>query len=237
VFATSVALAQQGDARGIIRKAIDAHGGEKLLLKYQAATSKFKGTMDYPGTKALISGETSLQRPDLMKVVMLMEVKGQKLQTSQGFNGKRFWMSALGKTTDVTDEKFLADVRDEQRIEGGAGLLTILEGPYTLTSLGEIKIKGKDAVGVRVTRKGSREYNLFFDKGTSLLVKIERKAAEPTTGKDFIQEKYFSNYKEQDGMQVPGRLELHKDGRPLMELDILELKHFERLDPSQFAPP
>ena len=43
--------------------------------------------------------------------------------------------------------------------------------------VGEIKIKDKAAIGVTVSKEGSKDVNLFFDKTTGLIAKIEMRRA------------------------------------------------------------
>src|SRR5437016_4035413 len=58
------------------------------------------------------------------------------------------------------------------------------EKAYTLSTLDEIKVDGKPAVGVKVSAKGHRDIELYFDKESHLPVKTVRFSIDPETRKE-----------------------------------------------------
>ena len=86
-------------------------------------------------------------------------------------------------------------------------LVPLLNKGFQLASLGEIKVDGKLAIGVRVSHKGHRDINLFFDKDKGLLVKSEMTVKDPMAGgKEVTQETLYSDYKEVSGVKRPSNL-------------------------------
>src|SRR6266404_5659266 len=130
--------AQETDVKAVVRKAIAAHGGEKDLGKFQAGTSKYKGTMHILNQKADISAENSFQKPDKFRSAMTLTIAGQMVDVLTVFDGKKFWVSAQGQTKEIDDEKTLKDVRESLQVEG-SGLVDILKEPYELSAIGEVK--------------------------------------------------------------------------------------------------
>ena len=227
--------AQESDVKEVIKKAIAAEGGEKLLRKYQAGTAKIKGTMELMGAMVKISGESTVQKPDKLKHVLTLEIMDKELQITQVYDGKKMWRSFMGQTMEVDDEESLEEMRQALRVESAAGLVDLLDKSYTLDAIGEVKVKDKAAVGVRVNKKGQREISLFFDKKTHLLVKTEMRVRE--MGQERTQEKFFSNYKDRNGLMYPSRLVIHKDGKLFMDLEITESQPLEKVDDATFAMP
>jgi outer membrane lipoprotein-sorting protein len=229
--------AQDTDLKAVLRKAIEAHGGEKNLAKFKAAVSKFKGSIEIQGNKYDITGETSLQKPDKVKNVMTLNINGKMVEVVTVFNGKKLWVASMGQTKEIDDEKILKAAREEMQAEGAGSLADFLEKPYELNALGDVKVKGKDAIGIRVSKKGQKDISVFFDKKTHLVVKTEMRTLDGMTGQEVTQEKFVVGYQEKSGMKIAKRVEIVKDGKTFMDIEILDTQPFEKLDDSIFAKP
>src|SRR5262249_21770538 len=107
-----------------------------------------------------------------------------------------------------------------------------------LASLGDVKVNDKPAVGIRVSEKGFRDVNLFFDKDKSLLVKIETVVKDQMTGgKEETQEEILSDYKETNGVLQPMELVINRDGKKYVDGEITEFEPKEKIDDAVFAKP
>ena len=51
---------------------------------------------------------------------------------------------------------------------------------YALSSLGELKVNGRPAVGIKAKKKGAADLDLWFDKKTRLPVKAEMRVTDST---------------------------------------------------------
>ena len=112
--------AQEPDLKGIIRKAIDAHGGEEKLAKMKGASSKFKGTLIVNGMTLDVTGESVAKLPDKFRNTLNLNINGMAIETAQIFDGKRYWVAAAGNTQELKDEKIIKEVREQ--IEAAADL-------------------------------------------------------------------------------------------------------------------
>src|SRR5262245_33526245 len=65
--------AQDDELKAVLRKAIEAHGGQKTLDKL-GATSKFKGTIELMGQTLDLTGESAFQRPNKIKNSVTLNV-------------------------------------------------------------------------------------------------------------------------------------------------------------------
>jgi hypothetical protein len=228
---------QDADLKAILRKSIEAHGGEKNLSKFKAVITKFKGTMELQGLTFDVTGETSLQKPDKVKNVMKLEIKGKAIDVITVFNGKKLWVNAAGQTKEIDDEKILKAAREEMQAEGAGSFADFLKAPYELSAIGDVKVKGKDAIGIRISKKGQKDISMFFDKKTFLTVKTEMRALDGMTGQEITQEKFILSYQDKSGMKIAKRVEIVKDGNAFMNIEILDATPFEKLDDSVFAKP
>lgn len=235
---TLSARAQDNELRNLVLKAQKAHGGKTALNKYPAIQVKYKGDVDANGMKAKVEGEVSYNFPERMKNVITVDVNGMKIEIQQGYDGKVLWLNVAGMVSEIKDKELLAEMKESMYSELVASLADIESKDYELSALGEMKIKDKDAVGVRVSRKGKRDVNLWLDKKTHMLVKSEFRGKDPFGMQgEANQEKYFSGYKAFSGVQTPLIMEVHNDGKKIVEMELSDVRYFEKLEDSHFNRP
>jgi hypothetical protein len=226
----------QNEARSVIDKAIKATGGVERLAKVKATRAKFKGTGEFPGVTADLTGESLVQFPGQLKLEVTAEVQGQKVPVIFVLSGNKAWLHLLGETTELKDEE-LKEAKEELYAERVQSLVPLLEDKaFTLTPLGEVKIMGQDTVGVTVAYKGYKDVNLYFDKATGLLCKTERRSLNDDK-QEITEESFFSGYKEIDGVKVPMKLLVHQDGKKYLELEVTEHRFVDRLADAEFTRP
>ncbi|MCI0682188.1 MAG: hypothetical protein L0Y71_08795 [Gemmataceae bacterium] len=233
----SSARAQDDELRALVAKATKAHGGKELLKKYQGAQVKYKGKVDSMGVMADVEGEIYVY-PERMKNTIAVEVNGMNIKIQQGFDGKALWIDVMGMSQVIDDADKIKDMKENMYAEQVGNLVDLDNKEYRLGALGEMKIKDKDAVGIRVSKEGKRDVNLWFDKKTHLLVKHEFRGKDPFGQQGEVNnEKYFTGYKDVMGVQTPAHMEVHNDGKKIVELEITETRYHEKLDDSTFAKP
>jgi hypothetical protein len=228
--------ARADDLGPIVDKAIKAHGGADRLAKYKATQVKTKGTLHLGGSIPFTQ-EVSLQMPDRVKSTMDLEAGGKKITVILVFDGKKGWINAAGQPTKDMDDKVIAEVKEDLYAGSLIRLMCLKDKAYELSPLGEVKIDGRPAVGIKVSSKGHRDVSLFFDKETGLLAKTERRAVDPMSGQEYTQEKLFSDYHDVNGIKTPKRAVVNKDGEKYLEAEQVEAKNLESLDDSVFAKP
>src|SRR5262249_39086085 len=106
--------------------------------------------------------------------------------------GDKGWRNLSGMVEDL-DEASLAEMKLGRYYDRVTNLVPLLkEKTYTLAPLGEHKIQGKPALGVKVSSKGQPDIKIFFDKATGLPVKTEYRF------RDMLHESYLSDWREPD---------------------------------------
>jgi hypothetical protein len=106
-----------------------------------------------------------------------------------------------------------------------------------LSSLDEIRVEGKPAVGVLVKSKGHRDVKLYFDTASGLLVKREYPLLDPASGKEVLQEVVFRDYQETDGLKHYKKILAFRDGKKVFDAKVIEIEFFDKLDEKVFAKP
>lgn len=226
------------EAKDIINKAIKAHGGKEVLVKYKGSKSSMKGKITLP-----MVGETDFTResaymlPDKFKETLELDIGGNKISVVTIVNGKKMSIESNGMEIKVTDA-IKNTMKDAQNMLQIGRLVPLVEDKaYKLEGLGEIKVEDKPAVGVRVTSKGKKDVNLYFYKDSGLLAKVEFRGVEPGTEKEITEERIFVEYQKEkkDGQAVPKTVLVKHDGKDFLKAEMVEVTFHETLDDSEFA--
>jgi outer membrane lipoprotein-sorting protein len=218
------------DARVLIGKAIKATGGKDKLAQFKAQTFSEKGTYYGMGQGQPYTGKYAVQWPDKFR----MEIKD--VFTSV-FDGDKGWVNFMGETKEMTREQ-LANQRESSAAQYATTLLPLEDKSYTLTTLPEIKVDGKPALGVKAAKKGMPDVSLYFDKATGLLIKYSfRTKSEEEKGKEVTQDVYLSDFHDVQGVQISKKVVIKRDDKQFIESDVFDVKLLEKLDDKVFAKP
>jgi hypothetical protein len=232
----TAAARAEDDAKAVIVKAVKAHGGEEAVTKYKAGQTKAKGKIELLGGLEFTQ-ESSFMLPDKIKETVDMEVMGQKLHVVSVFNGSKAYIEANGQEVPVEDKIKEALKDGVYAMKVGRLVPLLKEKEFELSSLGEVKVNNKPAVGVRVASKGQKDISLFFDKETGLLAKVEHRTVDPQSGNEITEERIITEYTKTDGVPTPKKVTINHDANKFMEIEVLETKRLEKLDDSEFAKP
>jgi len=223
------------ELRAVIARAIKAHGGEEKFAKQKAGITKSKGTIHLLGGIEFTS-EVFSQLPNKFREVSNLEIMGMKITVATTYNGAKAWIVAGDKTMDA-DEKILEEIREHLHMGKVARLIHLKDKEFELAALGESKIEEQTAIGIRVSSKGHKDVNIFFDKATGLVAKIERRAVDPTSGKEFSEERIIKDYQEIEGLKTIKKLLIKRDGAKYIDLEVTEIKLVDKHDDSLFEKP
>lgn len=234
--AASRGPAADDDAKAIIAKAIKAHGGEETLAKFQAGQAKNKGKIDLPGVGEVeFTQEVSYMLPGKFKESLELQIGGMKVAVQTLCSGDTITIEANGTAVPISDAIKEA-MKDAGNLMKAARLFPLVrEKGYELSLIGEAKVEGKDTVGVRVSKKDAKDVSLYFDKETGLLAKLEHRTSDAATGNEVAEERIIDGYqKNADGIPMPKKVLVKRDGKKFMEAEVQEAKLLEKLDDSEF---
>src|SRR5262249_12266082 len=156
-----------------------------------------------------------------MRLEAQVEVQGQNVNLVYVVNGGKAWLRALGETVELKGEE-LEDQKESLYAEHVQRLVPLLKDKaFTLDPFAALKVKGRDAGGVKVASKGHKDGNLYFDKETGLLAKQERRALDEAK-QEVTEETYYSDYKDVSGVKVPMKVAIHHDGKEFVEMEMTE---------------
>jgi hypothetical protein len=233
----SSSLRAQDDLQAVIDKAIRAHGGAEKIDKHKAGHVKSKGTVDVNGMTIGYTEEATYHLPNKFKSLQQLDINGMAVKVLIGYNGTKAWINVNGMDVDMMLDK-IADLMKDQAYLSEVTRLTVLKNKdYELSSLGESKVQDKPAVGVRVSRKGHKDINLFFDKDSGLLLKFEHRTTDFNTMQEVNEERIITEYQDKDGLKEPKKALVNRDGKKYIDVEVVEVKYLDDIDDTQFSKP
>ena len=221
-------------AEKVVKKAVEAHGGDKVLLAMKACETTVKLKVTVPGLEYEAQADMAYSLPDRYKVTVTAEMANQKITLVQSVNGTKARTTINGEEKKLKPKEVaeLLDAIRTQEIDMIAPLLDASK--YTLKAEKDAKVGGAEAAVVLVKAKGMNDTKLFFDKKTGFLVRMQRMVSDPS-GDDIVDEVTdYSDFKKVDGIQTPMALKVLHDGEPYMTGKVTKLKYYEKLDDKKF---
>src|SRR4051812_34242457 len=100
-------LAAQDDARALVKKAIEARGGEDKLLKLKVVREKTKGKILVgDGGSIPFTGESMVHFPSLYRMTITAEIMGKEYSQTRVLNGAKAWVVNIkGEKRDLAGKE------------------------------------------------------------------------------------------------------------------------------------
>jgi hypothetical protein len=149
---------------------------------------------------------------------------------------KNAWIRANDKDVPVNDDILAA-------FKQAGFMIDLMQGAFAsdkeikYSIIGEVDVKGKKAIGVTLSRKGTNTVNLYIDKTSNLISKIEMRTRDIQSGQEVTEERFITEYQEVANRKVAKKVEVLRDGNELLTAEVLEVQVLEKLDASEFAQP
>jgi hypothetical protein len=227
--------AEAKEAQALLKKAMEAHGGEAKLAKvkalYMRGNGKITAGEDFP-----FSAEYHAMGTTHSKLAIELTAMGQVFKVVKVVAGDKGWQK-IGNdaSTDLNDDEMAAD-KALLYLNHAALLAPLKDKAYKLSPLGESKVGDKAAVGLRVSREGKADISLYFDKKTHMLLKSETNVKDQ--GQEVLIEIFLGDYKAVDGVQIAHRWTVHREGKAYVEATFTDVVPYgQKLDDSVFAKP
>jgi hypothetical protein len=231
----SRAMAQE-EARAVIQRAIVAHGGLEKLSRIRADKVQFKGTLHIGTAEVPFTNDLTVQAPGQFKSVHRLGEPGRVRTIVHLLDGDKATIVVDGRPQPVSGSN-LAQMRQTLQLEAALKLVPLLTDPaFQVAPLGEFQNDGRVVVGVRVCGGGQRDLRLYFDRETALLVKTEH-LLDGAGGKDVKQEAYYADYREMGGYLRACKVTAFRDGKKVMEAQLVEAHALDHIDAAEFSRP
>ena len=238
---------EDAEARAIIDKATQAHGGADNLSQFKAVRAKWVGkhkveNVFYWDAVRIVTYEMpTLEMP--VKIRFDFEVEnpnGGKFAFTRVVNGKQAWQGSARGTRDLSEAQ-VTQIVDEIYAHWLASVAPLQDKGFKFSPFGNATVDGKEAVGLVVSCQGRPDVTLFFDKQTGLVIKSERRAKDPATNEEYTAESIYRDHKEFQGVMWPTNRLDRRDGMDLEEnsgrFELSEFQALDKLDESSLARP
>jgi hypothetical protein len=223
------------EARSLLARALKAHGGEETLARFKGLRLRLK--ISYEGVRQFsYQHDWLFSAPDQFRDTGDGYYLGRKLTTVYATDGKNTWSLIEGRTEDM-DQTFSGPFKDNVHLLHVLRLTPLQSKDFELTSLGETKVEGKTAAGLRVRSTGQKDIALFFDRESGLLVKSERKVYNTETEREGQEERYYKDYPKKEALQAlpfPRKIVVKIDDKTVEYDDILKVTFLEKVDETVF---
>ena len=224
-------------ARPIVDRAVNAVGGAKLLDSQLSLSGTSRGTIHLADAQHSVENNWTVQGLDKLEWASDLTMGDQTLKIVLVLDGKRGWIQGNGNTSSELKADLLTPLR-----QGFAGLrlaetLTpLLDRETKLAPLGELTIDDKPTVGVKVTRKGMPDLDLYFDKKTHLPAKAEMRITE-SNKVEATYAAFFTEYKKVAGRMVFTRLTVKRDDKIVLTMLRSNIESKAKAAAGTFAQP
>ncbi len=223
-------------ARKVIASSIESSGGQNNLKKYAHFSIKTKGVTYQFGSRIPFTAEYYWQLdPVRLRIGKTFSVNNETHVMVVVLDGDKGWGKKDNETKALSEEM----VRIEKDLHWATWVAknlspTLDRAKCKLSYIGESE--DKSALGVRVSRKGAADFELFFDKKTKLLTVIKSKASTDRAN-DTDQLDVYSRYKEINGVMVPHARVSYVNGKKDLEDELVEFKFVASHSASLFEKP
>src|SRR5262245_37649109 len=227
---------QKGSALAVVEKAVKAHGGVDQIKKLRVAQVNYTARGNMPFLPIAgdvdISVEETYQMPRQIKKVIKGKAGGMDISLTWAINGDKWWYRDKDGKTVVVDKKL--------DVEGQFRPYQILEQLANHQQFQWSLVPDKDGKkpAVRARSDKTKSDAVFrFDQTRGLLVGVMRKQVLPKETDEIDLEVRLSGYKEVGGLNLPMRQTTHHGGKKVFEIEVSQVRFFQKLDDRIFAAP
>jgi hypothetical protein len=221
--------AGQDPVRAVLDRAIKAHGGVDKLRKLKACRMKARGKLEEAGG-ITFTMEYAYQMPKKFRQSMELDVGGQKIKVLAIINGAQLDIEVNGQKLPLDGKTKELLPEEAQLFAQVVRLVSLGDKAYQLSLLAEARVNDQPAVGLRVRKRGMQDIDLYFNKQTGLLAKVQRRTFDGHT-----EEQIVTAYRQVGGVPVAKHLILKRDGTRYLDMEVLEARFLDRIDDAEFA--
>jgi hypothetical protein len=230
------ARAGEQEARAVIDKAITALGGQEKLSKIRAFSVTGKGTVVLAGQDVPFTFRITAQGIERYRSSYEAEFDGQTFKGVTVLDGEKGWRKSEEETKRLDADELANEKRNAYLEILPILILPLKGGGFKLDSAPDEKVVEKPAAAVRVTGPDGKEFTICFDKESGLPVLL-RGRVKDDEGEEFTEESTFEDYKEFQGIKVATRSKSKRDGERYIEVEGMDFKVIDNVEPDTFTEP
>jgi hypothetical protein len=231
---------QEDEARRILEKALQAHGGAALLARVKAGYTHTTGRLFQVRDGVDFEQRAWFQEPDRVRSEMRVKIGDKETVVVTVVNGLRGWIRVDGQTREM-DERALAQAREELYLSGIHHLVALRESDSRLSVVEGVAVGDRATVGLRVTARGHRDVVLYFDKDKGLLLRTDRPTIDRMSGAEYTEAKMFGDFQDADGIRSARSIFVYRltptQRLRYLSTEVKEVKFVDRFEDRYFEKP
>lgn len=146
------------------------------------------------------------------------------------YNGKNGWMSMAGQVMEMPEDR-INSVKSQSSTPTDAFTGLINNDSVKIEKVGKVRVEGVTAYNIKITDTDGTVSNMYINTNTYLPVKMT--TSNSKAGNVVV---LFKNYKEFDGVKMPGKMIIKVQGQE-MTMEIKDFKLNPSIDDSLFEKP
>ena len=223
-------------ARATLERGITALGGPKLLAA-RALSGTSRGSVFVLGNKSPVTNEWTVQGLDQLKWVTEVTLNDNPASITVVLDRDKGWIKGNDAPAGPLPKAQLpALLHGFAALRIVETLVPLTEKEWKLSSLGEIKVDDKPALGIKAAKKGMPEVDIYFDKASGLPVRGEMRVKE-ADGMEVAYVASFGGYKKVEGRMHFTRLTVKREDAVVLEMERGDIKAKDKVDDVTFAKP
>ena len=220
----------------ILDKAIKAVGGEEKLKKLDTMTWKTKGSIIINGDSNPFTVETTVGGLDRYRASVQGEFNGNPFKVVVVYSGKKGWRKFGDEPMEMQEDDLANEKRRIHLDIVPIKLVVLKEKGFRLEAADEQKVGDKPAAGIKVTPPDGKDFTIYFDKETSLPVRVVGKVVG-FDNEEYTQETTYTDFKVFDGIKKATKSETKRNGEDFVKAEVTEFKVLDKVDDKTFAEP
>jgi hypothetical protein len=231
-----LALADDQDASAVIDKAVKALGGADKLGAAKSVEWKSKGKLHLNDNDNNFNTKVTAQGIDHFRQEFEGEFDGNPIKGVTVVAGDKGWRK-IGDDSNKLEDDALTNEKRTAYLQIVAGMPLLLKGEGFKLEVGdEDKVGGKPAAVLKVTGPDGKDFQLYFDKASGLPVRMTATVTD-FQGDEYKQDSAYSNYKDFDGIKRATKIEMKRNDKKFLDMEVTDFKELDKVDAKTFAEP
>lgn len=223
-------------AVSLLERAIESHGGLETLSRARIDRVRLKGTMRVQERDVPFVAETVMNLPEgFRNHVILMPETPSKLELVHLLHSGKPSLFLNG-TAQAIGPAQLDEFRETMLIQQAMRLVSLVREPgFQLEWAGKGMVNERPVEWVQVRAEGRRPLRMGFDLETGYLVRTSHTVM--VDGNPRVQEETYGDFRKLGAYKRPVRMVTTRDGKPLVEAELVDVRYPERISEAEFLSP
>jgi hypothetical protein len=233
-------LKAEDSAKDILRKVIEAYGGADKQKRWNRGYVRFRmkaAALGRPASPDMV-WEEYFDYPGRLRRVATGQKDGEKATMTFVINKDGAWVHDDVRGVRQLPRASQASADKPEHVFAQYNNFTHFQGEgIGLARLDNAVVDDRPVAVLRVTGEGRPEAAFSFDRGSGLCLKSRVANTQPKLIPGDFVETTYADYKRFQGMAFPTKIRGTGDGKPVVEVDVLNLTFPDKLDDALFAKP